>query len=94
MSHNMHYVKLEECAERLKSLSSAVGQDDLDQLVIIAFLGVCRDYDLDRYDSYTIVRLRQLTQKRVELPAAGFQILHFPGPSVPIDTECRASGCC
>ena len=22
MSHNMHYVKLEECAERLKSLSS------------------------------------------------------------------------
>ena len=24
MSHNMHYVKLEECAERLKSLSSVV----------------------------------------------------------------------
>ncbi len=44
---------------------NCVGQDDLDQLVIIAFLGVCRDYDLDRYDSYTIVRLRQLTQKRV-----------------------------
>jgi len=50
---------------RSRIWGNAMCQDDLDQLVIISFLGVCRSYDLDRYDTYTIVRLRQLTQKRV-----------------------------
>ena len=43
----------------------AMDDDDLDQLVITSFLSVCSCFDLERYDTYTVVRLRHATQRQV-----------------------------